>query len=380
MKFYKRKSEKGASLIEYGMLAGLVSVVAISAVIGVGEEVENTFSTAADGIGVVSDEIEAARAPEPMILEFSAAQATIVPNGGGAITVDWGDPTANTTCGQEFIASGAITCSYPVSGTYQVSIGGSFNQYGPGSAATNAGLTRVLQWGGTGLVDLRQAFQGANSLTDVPRDLPATVATLSQVFRYTTAFNDPDVSNWNTSNVTRVNSAFEGTTSFNQDLNWDLTGVSSIEDMFMNASAFDGDVSAFKNAQFTSIRRAFANADSFTGKGIDQWDVSTVKDFSGAFGSTAVFNANITNWVTDSAEIMGSMFRDAVAFNQDLNWNVTTVTNMDQMFEFSGSFDQDISDWCADLIPTKPTEFDNGAPAGFAGNAAKQPQWGGCAP
>lgn len=39
------KSEDGASLIEYGMLVGLVSVVAIAAVMGTGREVSNIFSS-----------------------------------------------------------------------------------------------------------------------------------------------------------------------------------------------------------------------------------------------------------------------------------------------------------------------------------------------
>lgn len=44
------KNPKGASLVEYGMLAGLISVASIGAVVGVGEEVEETFCRAAEVI------------------------------------------------------------------------------------------------------------------------------------------------------------------------------------------------------------------------------------------------------------------------------------------------------------------------------------------
>lgn len=42
--------ERGASLVEYGLLGGLVSVVAIAAVLSTGEEVEETFCVAAKGV------------------------------------------------------------------------------------------------------------------------------------------------------------------------------------------------------------------------------------------------------------------------------------------------------------------------------------------
>ncbi|RMF11597.1 MAG: Flp family type IVb pilin [Alphaproteobacteria bacterium] len=40
-----RKSEAGATAIEYGLIAALVSVVAIAALTGIGEQLTTTFET-----------------------------------------------------------------------------------------------------------------------------------------------------------------------------------------------------------------------------------------------------------------------------------------------------------------------------------------------
>lgn len=48
MKFLKqlRRNEEGATAIEYGLIAALIAVAAITAMTALGEEVEETFSIA----------------------------------------------------------------------------------------------------------------------------------------------------------------------------------------------------------------------------------------------------------------------------------------------------------------------------------------------
>ncbi|MCX7863914.1 MAG: Flp family type IVb pilin [Novosphingobium sp.] len=47
MKFIKKmlRNEKGATAIEYGLIAALIAVAAISAMQGLGDQLESTFNT-----------------------------------------------------------------------------------------------------------------------------------------------------------------------------------------------------------------------------------------------------------------------------------------------------------------------------------------------
>ena len=92
-----------------------------------------------------------------------------------------------------------------------------------------------------------------------------------------------EISNWDTSNVTNMESMFEEASSFNQPLNdWNVSNVTNMRSMFSNATSFN--------------------------QPLNDWNVSNVTD-------------------------MCYMFRNATAFNQPLNdWNVSNVTSMFYMF------------------------------------------------
>ena len=101
---------------------------------------------------------------------------------------------------------------------------------------------------------------------------------------------------WNTSLVTDM-SGYDGTvyrgfatqTSFNADVSrWDTSGVTSMENMFYQASSFDQDVS--------------------------KWDVSKVANMRGMFNQASAFNQNLWNWDTSQVTSMFGMFAQAVAF------------------------------------------------------------------
>lgn len=50
-----RKSEKGAPLVEYTILMGLLSIAAINVVLDLGTEVRDTFSTVTEEVAIVND-------------------------------------------------------------------------------------------------------------------------------------------------------------------------------------------------------------------------------------------------------------------------------------------------------------------------------------
>ena len=110
---------------------------------------------------------------------------------------------------------------------------------------------------------------------------------------------------------------------------------------------------------------------------IGTWDVSGVTSMYDLFFNKSSFNEDISDWDVSKVRNMATMFWQASSFNQDIgSWNVSRVVLMVDMFRSARYFYQDLSGWCVKRIPDKPDGFDYFA--GFTGQEAKQPQWGTC--
>ena len=46
---------------------------------------------------------------------------------------------------------------------------------------------------------------------------------------------------------------------------WDVSNVTRMDDMFLNASAFNGNISGWNTISLTTMEEMFMNANSFTG-------------------------------------------------------------------------------------------------------------------
>jgi len=238
--------------------------------------------------------------------------------------VDWGNAAANASCGQSFVAGSALSCTYNTVGTYRVSIGGDLTGYGNiAGQSTNSNITRVIQWGNTGLTSPGHAFAGATNLTDVPPYLPAGLTGLGYTFNGASSLNDPDIRNWDTSNIVWLVETFRLNTNFNVDISgWDISSAQSIYGLFDGASSFNQDISG--------------------------WNVSGISQFT-------------------------NTFKNATSFSQDLSgWDVSGATSMPGMFNGATSFSADLSGWCVGNIATEPADFMTNS---FITNP---PAWGTC--
>ena len=138
-------------------------------------------------------------------------------------------------------------------------------------------------------------------------------------FKYKTSFskNYYDLSKLDTSQITNMFFIFAHS-NFNGDIsNWDVSNVTSMDSMFWNSKIFNQDIS--------------------------QWDVSNVTSMLEMFYRAESFNQNISNWNTSNVKTMNSMFANAKGFNQPIgSWDVSNVTNMNWMFLEAESFEQPI--------------------------------------
>jgi len=409
---------RGASLIEYGALLGLLGAVGVSSLLELGGGISEFFTGAADRVAMPET-----YDPDAFVIEVQTSSATIFPMAGGAIEVDWGDEAANASCGRDFVAGASITCDYPRVGTYRIALTGNMTNYGANvNSPTNADITRVIQWGNTGLTSLNYAFQNASNLFDVPNNIPPTVEHLTGIFLNASSLNDADISNWDVGSVMYFSYAFQGASAFNQELadwdmgsaiqlhgmfqdassfnkpigSWDTSSVVNISGMFMGDTSFNQDISEWDVSSVVSMRSVFHYNNAFSGD-ISSWDVSNVSSMRAMFRSSN-FNGDISSWDTSGAtdmrymflenpdfdqdisgwdvgnvESFESMFLAASSFNQDISeWDTSSALNMDEMFSGASAFGGDLSSWCVTNFPIRPVGFSDGS------SIAQEPIWGTC--
>ena len=93
--------------------------------------------------------------------------------------------------------------------------------------------------------------------------------------------------------------------------------------------------------------------------GLEDWDVSLVKDMSCMFMGCKNFNSDLSNWDVSNVEDMCSMFQNCKTFNSDLsNWDVSKAINMSYMFDGCKKFNSDLSKWNVSSVEDMEGMFD----------------------
>ena len=132
----------------------------------------------------------------------------------------------------------------------------------------------------------------------------------------------------------------------------------------------------FDTSNLNEFRQMFREADVFDGD-LSMFDTSNATNMAAMFRNNAAFDADISHFDTTNVDNMSNMFRGAAGFTGAISgWSTFNVTDMDNMFRNATSFEINLSDWCVPLIASAPANFDTDA--GFEGNTAVQPGWGGC--
>jgi len=131
----------------------------------------------------------------------------------------------------------------------------------------------------------------------------------------------------------------------------DLTG------MFYAVTNFDatyGDITGWNTSCITNMQSLFYASDF--NQDISGWDTSQVTKMESMFQVNHYFNQPIGSWNTSKVTTMRSMFIEA-PFNQDIgSWDTGSVTNMYGMF-YATPFDQDIGGWDVSQVTTMGMMF-----------------------
>ena len=299
----------------------------------VSSDIQLTFRlTVNDGTDSVTDDVTVTihDAAADFVTTWDVTIGLTIPvRGTGDYDVDWGDGKFDSGW------SGTSSHGYDEPGTYEVRISGDFPNIFLFQHSSAPKLQSIEQWGDIGWTDMEGAFHSASSMEYAAADAPdlSSVTDMGNMFAFTGAFGG-NLSGWDVSGVTSMQSVFLRS-GFNGDISgWDVSSVTNMITLFQDAPSFDSDISS--------------------------WDVSSVRDMTSMFLRAAAFNQPLNSWDVSNVQNMGAMFRDADSFNQDISsWDVSSVTSMSIMFEGADSFNQDISSWDVSSVTSMVQMFDD---------------------
>ena len=95
--------------------------------------------------------------------------------------------------------------------------------------------------------------------------------------------------------------------------------------------------------------KMFYQCNSFTGKGLNKWNTSSLENAESMFNGCNYFNENIGNWNVSNLKNSSFMFAGCYKFNQDLSkWDISNINDMQSMFIYCEQLKQDFSTWNID--------------------------------
>ena len=153
------------------------------------------------------------------------------------------------------------------------------------------------------------------------------------------------------------------------------TLITNMLNLFSN-TPFNQPIGAWDVSNVTFMGGIFVNATAFN-QSIGFWNVSNVTNMFRMFGGASTFNQPIGNWNVSNATNMSEMFLRAYTFNQNISsWNVSNVTNMTNMFTDSqlsiANYDALLIGWSTispNETPLKPNVVFSGGNSNYCNGA-----------
>ena len=183
-------------------------------------------------------------------------------------------------------------------------------------------INRIFNINQDKIIDLSDLFSGCLSLRNLPNSLSewdtSNVTNMNSIFYLCRSLkNLPDISSWKTSNVTSMLSMFNGCSSLSElpDISkWDISSTENISCMFFNCSSLREipNISNWETEKVANMR------DMFNG-------CSKIKDLS-----------FLTNWKTSNVTNMRNMFKGCTSLSSkpDISkWDMKNVKDKNDMFK-----------------------------------------------
>ena len=125
------------------------------------------------------------------------------------------------------------------------------------------------------------------------------ITNMSGLFsHYCTEIENPNISEWDVSNVADMSSMFHDCRKFEGKglEKWDVSNVVDMSNMFLDCVKFNGDLSKWDVSNVENMQYMFNNCQEFEGKGIEKWDVRNVKNMNNMFEYCELLNIDLETW------------------------------------------------------------------------------------
>ncbi|WP_271856177.1 BspA family leucine-rich repeat surface protein [Patiriisocius marinus] len=266
-------------------------------------------------------------------------------------TIDWGDGMMDTG------VTGAITHTYATPNTYTVSITGTFPAIYFNGTGDRRKIIEIISWGNIQWQSMENAFYGCQNLNFDAIAAPdlSQVTSLKNMFRNATLFNGI-LNGWDVSTITNISGMFQDCDTFNRPLDaWTTNSITDMSYTFDDANNFNEPLDNWNTGSVTTMASMFRSANDFN-QNINNWNVSQVTNMSSMFyASDMAFPLN--SWDVSQVTLMNEMF-GSTPFNQPLDlWQVGNVTDMSGMFR-STPFNQNIEIWIVSSVTNMASMFE----------------------
>lgn len=272
----------------------------------------------------------------------------------GDYTYTW-EGISNPTLSGSGSASGNHIITFPEGGVYRVSILPDINGKEPfhriefNNGGDKDKLIEIAQWGDVAWSSFENAYYGCSLLKiSDGRGEPdlSRVTNMNYAFAFTPISRVPNIGQWDVSHVTRMSALFLNAREFNDDIStWRVNNVTDMASMFNGAAAFNQPIGFWDVSNSTNMAVMFYGATAFN-QDITRWQVGNVISMNNMFSYAENFNQRIEEWDVSNVRTTAEMFAFATSFNQDISkWDVRHVRHMDHMFRGATAFNQSLGLW-----------------------------------
>ncbi|MBO5394729.1 MAG: BspA family leucine-rich repeat surface protein, partial [Clostridia bacterium] len=201
---------------------------------------------------------------------------------------------------------------------------------------------------------MEKMFMSCSALTNLNLSTfdTSSVTTMEDMFYLCSSLKTLDVSNFNTSNVTNMLGVFSDCTALTQ-LNvssFDTSNVTNMEYMFFNCTALTKlDLSTFNTASVKSMSLLVGDCESLESLDLTNFDTSSVTSMWGMFQNCKkLTKVDVSGFDTSQVTDMSFMFANCYELKSlDVsNFDTRNVTTMNTMFQFCENLISiDVSGW-----------------------------------